>query len=810
MRLSDLFVDKQKILKDYAGGCATCPRKLNDYVPPTLRPTRMIIVGEAPGETEVEKQEGFTGKSGQTIRGALRDVGISEMDYSLSNTIHCRPPENRDPKDKEISCCMNEHVTLEVKDYPLVVLSGNIAANAFFPGNATKVRGNLAYHPDFPNSRFFSILHPAAIGYDPKRKEEFYKQIARLGRIFHGDTESNIRTLSSAEFRARWESFLRDTPIISLDLETNQLESWRASKKILSLAAAGVPGEREVFAIDHTDPYWREALLLLKAFLSNPEKQVLGQSVGFDLVFLEEEMDFKCDLKYIHDIQALYYELWGSRDIALKEVVSKELDGYRHLVVWPHLEKNVEYLKLYGGEDVIYPRDLFLRDFPKLRPRTQDLFLRVLGPSMLATRRITNAGIHFRSEAHGPLNKEYRERRNSEIAAWVSEAPEGLSPDPYITEKGTTNLDHYLFDVRKLPVIAMTAGGGERSTDESVIKELIRMGNTDLQHLLNIKGIDKRLSTYITPLPKLVDEDRRIHASYNVTRVNTGRLSSNSPNMQNNPRNDIEYKNQIRWLFGAPVGAWFGDADFSQVELRAAMSLANDPVGKKIYAEGGDIHIETALSILGKGPPDPKMWKKDKYWIDQRYIAKSANFALIYGGQPSTLQEYAKNEYGVIMSDQDAKNWHRGFFQRYPALLPWHQREIQKLRENKGYTETAVGHCWYYADWDSKDGEKRSHAERAVINSTCQGPCAHMMNYLIYLAQQEFWKRNLRRPTGQYAEVVLTVHDSVNWEVNEDQGQESLKAIEYARSVVADWASDWFTVPLVLDTKLVKVWDGEE
>lgn len=840
--LADLLAPTEKHLK-YTGGCASCPRGLKDFVPPTLRQSKIILIGEAPGATEVEEQEGFRGKSGQTIRGALKDVGIPSEECSWSNAIHCRPPENRDPTPKEISCCMNQHVLHEASQYFLVVLVGNVAANAFFPAHVQQVRGNLAYHPDFPNTRFYTTLHPAAIGYDPRRKDEFYRQFDRLGRIFRGDTEAKFKVVEGTEFRQKWALFLEQSVLISLDIETDRLESWEPEGKIKSFAACGLKGD-EVFVIDSSDPFWAQALDLLAAFLQNPDKQVLGKNIGFDLVWIEAKKKIKCNVKYIHDLQPLYYELNGDRDLGLKPIVADKLDGYRHLVVWPHLEKDPVRLKKYNSEDVAYPAVLFAKDFPELRPKQRDLMLRVLGPSSLATARIRHAGIHFRSQAWEALDTEFQNARKREIAEWQAEDPQ-FDPKKYVTEKGFKDLEEYLFAVKQFPILSLTPKDQKPSTDDATIKELIRLdgkryeptgmpprlvqGTAVLKHCLAVKGIDKRKSTYINAYPKLIGKDRRIHASYHNTTVLSSRLSSSNPNMQNIPRKEPQWQNQIRWLFGAPPGCKFGGGDFSQIELRIAMCLAGDPTGLEVYRTGGDIHLASALSMLGM----PVEFRRDLTQArvetgslkkafdllriteeirnkieDARTKAKPVNFGLVYGAQWQTLQEYAANQYGVILTDAEAKRWGEVFFGTYYKLPEWHESERQKFRENKGYVESATGHVWFWPDWDSKDDGARAHAERSALNMTCQGPAANMMTYLVYLAQQAFWQNDIRSPALGFADIVLSVHDSLYWEVAQEQAEESLQIVHKALHTVEEWVAPWFSVPLVLDTEIKEIWDG--
>jgi DNA polymerase I-like protein with 3'-5' exonuclease and polymerase domains len=130
------------------------------------------------------------------------------------------------------------------------------------------------------------------------------------------------------------------------------------------------------------------------------------------------------------------------------------------------------------------------------------------------------------------------------------------------------------------------------------------------------------------------------------------------------------------------------------------------------------------------------------------------------------------------------------------------------LRENRGNVESAVGHTWYFPDWDSNNTETRAHTERSAINLTCQGPASQMMTYLIYLTQQQFWKRKIMAPGLGFAEVVLTVHDSLNWEVGEDQEAESIAVVKDCLKQVEEWVSPWFKVPLILDIDTGVTWDA--
>ncbi len=780
-RLQEILSQSTHLLQ-HQGGCGTCPRKMVDFVPPTLGDDKLIVVGEGPGKTEVETQEGFTGQAGDTMRDAFRSAGITS--FSCSNTIHCRTPNNRDPSAREVSCCMHQHVIHEVAAYPFIVLVGSVAIKAFFPGQGTsRFRGNLCYHPDFPGSRIYSMLHPAALSYNPGLKDRFEAQVGRLSRILRGDP----LPFTLSDDVVAFASMLGRAQILSLDLETNRLESWLEPRVINALAVCEVPGS-VVYTFHKDHPEWRAILQLAQWYLQSGDRQVLGQNIGFDLVWLETVLDFRCDLKHIHEIQSLYYQLKGLKQVSLKRLVGEELDGYRHMCPWPHLETDPTRLRWYVGEDVYYPQKLFLQDFPKLRPRTRDLLLTVAGPSSYTLRRITHAGIHVRSGVWDELDQKYAQLRRGAVANWQKE--DALFDPSIVTPTGFKDLDGYLFDRRQYPVLRSTPSG-KRSTDEAVIKELIFQGYTELHNLLDIRGIDKRRSTYIKNIPKLLAATRRIHSSYHNTTTKTGRTSSTDPNMQNQPRGEL------RSIFGAPDGSKMVEGDFSQIELRIAMCLAGQENGMQAYHDGKDLHGELAAFLSGS----------ENYSAEERTRAKSANFALIYGGGPATLREYAANNYGLIMSEAESNEWHGAFFRRWDKLPAWHRYEIDRLRQGKGYLESVVGHVWYYLQRDHADAGLRTHDERSAINMTCQGPASYMMTYLISLIQRRFWRDQIPSDLG-VAEIVLTVHDSFACEVHDEYEDAIVRIVEEELPTVAAWVKEWFVVPLVLDMKSGNQWDA--
>ena len=781
MRLSQIIGPGEKVLAP-KGGCHNCPRKKRDFVPATLKPTKLIVLGEAPGETESKTGEGFTGVSGSLLRDLLTEVGIE--DYSLTNTIHCRPPKNAAPTPVEIGCCLNQYVLNELASYPFVLMAGNVPATALFPGRAAdRIRGNLGYHPDFPNTRFFGSYHPAFVLRRKDMQPELRKQLERLKRILDGDSEANIELVQgdSPYFRKLLGEMLA-SGFISLDLETDRLESWEQDGEIRSIAFTN--NEHQAVFAHQGEAHWQWVVDEIRSYLSDPASKVLGHNIGYDLVWAEAKHDFSVRARNIWDTSHLYYLARGDKMPHLKGLVSRELDGYRHLVFQPHKEKNLERLGKYNGEDVVYPIALLKKGLGLVGPKTVDLFMRVGGPSGFHLRRIQHHGIYFDYKLWQRSAKQVAERRKELIQNWQRDDPQ-FNPRQHLKGKGSSGagIEKYLFSVKGYPIIKKTASD-KPSTDASVLKTLAKQledegkDSTPIKNLLLLRKYDKEESTYVEPYEGHVWPDGVVRSSYTNTWTDSGRRSSRKPNVQNLPRKGI-----VRKFFRARPGNILVQADFSQIELRIAMCLARDPVGIAAYMRGEDLHTETARAISGLLTPTK----------EQRTHAKPVNFACIYGAHWTRVQQQAAQDYGVWLTDEQAQEYHAMFFRRYSHLQPWHESCHQELRDNRGRAMHIVGHPHVYEDWDHEDQKKRDHAFRAHLNSKCQGPAAYINMYTLSLTDRAIVDQRLP------ARIVHEEHDSVLVDTDPAARDEVCGVIAESTKTVAEWIKEWFIVPLVVE-----------
>lgn len=791
LKLEDVNPREYEHVEIGSEGC--CPKNFQNRCPPTIHDdAEVIFVGEAPGETEVEEQEGFVGRSGKLLRSTAHTYGITN--YSLTNVVKCRPEGNATPTQKMIRCCMNNTAD-EVRGHKWVVLVGNTACKAFFPdGNPKSLRGNAALHPDYPDQRFYTIYHPAwALRKGNEGRETFRQQIARLGRMIEDDGPNmTVVRSDNNEFFGRLEDHLSRGKI-SLDIETTHLESWKIHSRIKSVALTG-DGEEVIFW--HEDePVWTGAMHRLQDYLEEPHKKVIGHHIGFDLEWIERKMDFSVQCRRILDTGVLWYFALDYRMPSLKELTSDLLDGYRYLVTNPDEYDDVENLGKYNAEDVIYPWKLFKKGVKRLDPDQLDLYLRMFGPSDLFLQRITANGFHFDVEHWDRLQRELESERNEIIGTWRDEDPD-FNPEILNSTKA---LKRYLFETKDLPVIDETDTGQPKTDKDTLRKLRDNHGAGFVDYLLKYRSVNKEDTTFVSGISDKVEQDNRIHADYLNSVTDSGRFSSRRPNCQNIPR-----AARIRKQFGSQTGSTLLEADYSQIELRVMLCLAGQQDAIEAYRQGVDAHMQTAMDMTGKDDPSDVTKK-------ERTKAKPVNFGLLYGGGPYTLQRQAKS-YGMDWSIDRCDRFVRFFFDKYDRLPEYHQDVVTRLYENGGMVPDVMGFKHRYKKWDPHpswkysgevpDEEDWGHWERSAINAMGQGPASFITAYLGIIAQRRI------RADDLYPAVktVNTVHDSVIFEVQDDKVQHVVDHLTEANRVVADWIGNWFKVPLVLDFERGPSW----
>ena len=315
-----------------------------------------------------------------------------------------------------------------------------------------------------------------------------------------------------------------------------------------------------------------------------------------------------------------------------------------------------------------------------------------------------------------------------------------LAEQPDLNVSSPMQLGVVLFEKLKIDPKAKKNKRGNYSTDEETLTELADK-HPIVNEILRFRAIKKLLSTYIEPFPSLIDPaDGKVHTTFNQALTATGRLSSVKPNLQNIPIRTEMGKEIRRAFIGSSAQHRIVSADYSQIELRIMAALSGDNDMIEAFRNGKDIHTATAAKIFKEETEDVTS--------DQRRIAKTANFGIIYGISPFGLSQR------LNIPRKEAKELIEEYFLNYPAISEYIERMKVQAREN-GFVQTIFGRKRYLKDINSRNATVRGFAERNAINAPIQGSAADIIKMAMINVAKALKENNLE------SKMILQVHDEL-------------------------------------------------
>ncbi len=349
--------------------------------------------------------------------------------------------------------------------------------------------------------------------------------------------------------------------------------------------------------------------------------------------------------------------------------------------------------------------------------------------------------------------------------------------DEIFTIASPKQLAHILFEKLKLPILRRTKTGA--STDADVLTELA-LSHPLPAKILEHRSLSKLKGTYADALPLLINPvTGRIHTTFNQLVASTGRLSSQDPNLMNIPIR-TELGRRIRAAF-VPADGWrFVAADYSQIELRILAHLSEEPAIIESFARGEDIHTRTASEVF-KVPPE-------QVTSLQRTIAKSANYAILYGVSAFGLSQATK------IDQKEAQRYISAYFATHPGVRAFIDTTLHEGRE-RGYVTTLLGRRRYLPDLRSNNPVARNAAERMAMNAPVQGTASDMIKIAMVRVHEALQTRGLK------ARLLLQVHDELLFEAPPDEVA-TVEAL--ARDIMASALP--LRVPVVVDVKSGMDW----
>ena len=535
---------------------------------------------------------------------------------------------------------------------------------------------------------------------------------------------------------------IRTAGRLSFDLETTGLDTRTA--EIVGFALAWAPGEAAYVPVAHvyegapTQLGRDEVVEVLRPLLEDPAFCKLGHHVKYEwqVLFRSVGVTFcgvRCDsmlAAFLADpsrrgfrLDDLARDLLQHTMIAFSEVTDRDAQFGR---------VPVEQATAYAAEDA----DVTLRVCDILEPELDEMELARVNreidlPLSDVLARMELVGIKL-----DPTLLEAQSLRLADRIAEIAGEVHTIAGRDF-NIGSPTQLRTILFDELGLTPVKKTKSG--YSTDQGVLEKLAKRHPLP-ERVLAWRSLSKLKSTYLDTLPAMIHPvTGRLHTSFRQTRAQTGRISSNDPNLQNIPVRTEEGR-AIRRAFVAEPGWKLISADYSQIELRLLAHLSGDPVLIDSFAHDEDVHTRTAAEMFGLDPRDVTP--------DHRRQAKAINYGLMYGMGAFRLS----NELDI--PQRQAKEIIERYFARYQAVRTYIDQTIERARID-GYVSTLSGRRRPVPDIRSRNHAARQGAERIAINTPVQGTAADLLK--VAMIQVDRRLTDDRRA----ARLLLTVHDEL-------------------------------------------------
>lgn len=349
-------------------------------------------------------------------------------------------------------------------------------------------------------------------------------------------------------------------------------------------------------------------------------------------------------------------------------------------------------------------------------------------------------------------------------------------------------LGEILFDTLELkPKNAKKTATGQRSTKESELEKL-QDEHPIIKDILQYRELQKIASTYVDALPKQVAEDGRVHSTLLQTGAATGRMASKDPNLQNIPIRTEEGR-LVRGAFVAAEGYELVAIDYSQIELRIAAIMSEDPAMIEIFKQGEDVHTGVATRVFGVSA--------DEVTGNMRRKAKVINFGILYGMGVNALRK----NLGEETTRQEAQEFLNAYFNTFTKLAEYLE-ETKTTARNQGYTETLFGRRRHFPGITSSVPFIRAQAERMAINAPIQGTAADCMRVAMRDIAQWIKKEKLDKDVR----MLVQVHDELIFEIKKEKVQTTVTKITQLMEGALE-GKETHGVPLVAEAKVGKNWN---
>ena len=341
-----------------------------------------------------------------------------------------------------------------------------------------------------------------------------------------------------------------------------------------------------------------------------------------------------------------------------------------------------------------------------------------------------------------------------------------------------TQLGQFLADKMLIPLSKTKTGKYATGVDElSKFKDQFPI----IANILTYRELTKLRSTYVESLIQKVETDGRVHTTYTQVGVNTGRLSSSNPNLQNIPVTSA-IGQEIKSCFVASPGYTFVSFDYSQQELRILAHLAQEQKLIEAFKNNRDVHTLTASALFHV--PYEKVTKQ------QRAVGKTINFGIIYG-----MSSWGMSA-GLNIPQKDSEAFIKQFYVSYPNIKTFYDNYFEEAKKND-HVETILGRRRYVFE-DPKRRFIDNTTRRVLMNYPIQGSAADLMKKAMVDVQNKVLTKH------SDIHLLLQIHDDLVFEIPDKDSKKQNEVIAAIQSAMC--TAYPLSIPVVVDVKMGKQW----
>lgn len=693
----------------------------------------------------------------------LQSIGVDPEKVYYTNAIKCACPRGTKFKVGDIKKCkvhLDQEIA-EVKPQYILVL-GAQALKATVDGSITELNGVMV---EKDGIKYMPSYSPGIVYRDPGKAPFVDKAMNNFKAMLEGSLEeppeldvrviTNMRQLKRAFQHLTENNYLH----LSYDIETTGLVRFEDEINLFGFGNDQVqyiiPLEAPLSPLKGLRLAQHKLITTAIKWLNRNTKNLVAGNGKFDDLFLEYKFGVKPNITF--DVVLASHILNentpnGVKENAVQECNAPNWDVDKNLKTGKYStpEKYQEYLT-YLGYDIYYEYKLFRVFRKKLKQdkALMKLFYHLYMPGIISYETVEQHGVFIYPQQF----KQVRKHLESEKAKIEKELLRMAGHE--VNWNSPAQIQKLLYEELKLPILERTESGAP-STSEATLMQL-RDEHPIVELILKYRGVNIQISHFIDGWINRM-WGRRLYPNFKLHGTVTGRTSCTDPNLQQVPRDPI-----IRNLVGAPEGWSVVEIDYSQAELRIAAIMSGDETMTRIYQTGGDIHTHTYEMITGEKVSDDKYIRKE-----QRKKAKAVNFGFVYGMGWKKFKLYARDNYGVDLTDKEAEQWREKFFDTYHSLPKWHSKQ-RRIVQSMGQVRSPIGRIRRLPDIYSTDKSKKAEAERQSINSPVQGFGSDLtiLGMSEIMGNAQYYDPDYVLDKDKFF-VIGTVHDATLFEVRND------------------------------------------